>query len=66
MNMQELESTVRDARNTVRDADEVVRRLASLAGERLQLAEVDHYTLVKLKRELAHYNVQTRCWKEKS
>lgn len=51
-----------EARATINAADRAAGEMARLLQGRLR--QVDRYTLVALKRELQHFNANTKEWRD--
>lgn len=64
MNFDEAIQAAEHARRTQLAADAMLRRTAGLLCGRLKSADIAHYDLCRLKRELAKYNMHTQEWKE--
>lgn len=64
MDLGTMEEAVNDANSTIKNADYMTGRMARILAGRLRAGRVNHYVLVKLKRELAKYNMNTKTWKD--
>lgn len=61
--IQQVEDAVNSARREITRADAHIKTMARMVAGRLQNANVYHTELVKLKKELANYNIHTGRWK---
>ncbi len=62
--IQEVRQAVAKASNEIYRADQCIKDMAELCAGKLESAGVSGYTLKKLKRELANYNIHTGRWKD--
>lgn len=59
----EVKEAVQRAEYQLYRAEACVKDMAYLCAGRLRSARVSHDVLVKMKRELADYNIHTKRWK---
>lgn len=64
MTFEQMSEAVRDAERTLNRAKYMVKKMAPLVAGQLEHGDIDHWTLAKMKRELANYNIHTRRWKK--
>lgn len=64
MDFDEMYDAVQDAKQTQNIADRQVYKMARLIVGKLQSGGVSDYTLRRLKKELAGYNMHTSRWKD--
>lgn len=62
MDIQEIETAVRKARNDIADARRIVSSIAYILSGNLQDANIGHSVLCSLKKELQNYDMHRGCW----
>ena len=63
MNYTEMCDAVADSKNTIRLGDLAAKKLATLLGGRLKIAQIEPNILTELKRELRDFNMNTQSWR---
>ena len=63
LSFSDMYHAVLDAQSSINQASKHISKMANLIAGKLQGNKVSHYTLCKLKKELANFNMQTGIWK---